>query len=271
MAAGKWIGGILGFMQGGPLGALAGFAIGWLFDSGLDTFSEGESGDEHQRRQGGRNAQYYQQQRQYAEGQRNTFLFSILALASYVIRADGKVMYSEMQTVRNFLRQNFGEVAVKQGEEILLRLFEQQKQMGWQQFSNTIRQACIQISFNMGYSERLQLFNFLVIIAQADGMIVSEEINVLKKIAQHLGLSAADVDSMLNLKDSSTNLEAAYRVLGIAPSATNDEVKKAYRQMALKHHPDRVSTLGNDVKKAAQKKFQEINNAKDLIYKARGM
>lgn len=76
---------------------------------------------------------------------------------------------------------------------------------------------------------------------------------------------------MLNLKDSSTNLEAAYRVLGIAPSATNDEVKKAYRQMALKHHPDRVSTLGNDVKKAAQKKFQEINNAKDLIYKARGI
>lgn len=271
MAAGKWIGGILGFMQGGPLGALAGFAIGWLFDSGLDTFSEGESGKEYRQRQGNRYAQYNQQQRQYAEGQRNTFLFSILALASYVIRADGKVMHSEMQTVRNFLRQNFGEVAVKQGEEILLRLFEQQKQMGWQQFSNTIRQACIQISFNMGYSERLQLFNFLAIIAQADGMIVSEEVNVLKEIAQYLGLSAADVDSMLNLKDSSTNLEAAYRVLGIAPSATNDEVKKAYRQMALKHHPDRVSTLGNDVKKAAQKKFQEINNAKDLIYKARGM
>ena len=271
MAAGKWIGGILGFMQGGPLGALAGFAIGWLFDSGLDTFSEGGSGDEYRQRQGNRYAQYNQQQRQYAEGQRNTFLFSILALASYVIRADGKVMHSEMQTVRNFLRQNFGEVAVKQGEEILLRLFEQQKQMGWQQFSNTIRQACIQISFNMGYSERLQLFNFLAIIAQADGMIVSEEVNVLKEIAQYLGLSAADVDSMLNLKDSSTNLEAAYRVLGIAPSATNDEVKKAYRQMALKHHPDRVSTLGNDVMKAAQKKIQEINNAKDLIYKARGM
>ncbi len=271
MAAGKWIGGILGLMQGGPLGALAGFAIGWLFDSGLDSFSEGGSGDEYRQHQGNRYAQYNQQQRQYAEGQRNTFLFSILALASYVIRADGKVMHSEMQTVRNFLRQNFGEVAVKQGEEILLRLFEQQKQMGWQQFSNIIRQACIQISFNMGYSERLQLFNFLVIIAQADGMIVSEEVNVLKEIAQYLGLSAADVDSMLNLKDSSTNLEAAYRVLGIAPSATNDEVKKAYRQMALKHHPDRVSTLGNDVKKAAQKKFQEINNAKDLIYKARGI
>lgn len=76
---------------------------------------------------------------------------------------------------------------------------------------------------------------------------------------------------MLNLKDSSSSLEAAYRVLGVSPSATNEEVKNAYRQMALKHHPDKVSTLGDDVRKAAQKKFQEINNAKDLIYKARGI
>lgn len=86
-----------------------------------------------------------------------------------------------------------------------------------------------------------------------------------------MGLSAADVDSMLNLKDSSSSLEAAYRVLGVSPSASNEEVKNAYRQMALKHHPDKVSTLGDDVRKAAQKKFQEINNAKDLIYKARGI
>jgi DnaJ like chaperone protein len=60
-------------------------------------------------------------------------------------------------------------------------------------------------------------------------------------------------------------------VLGISPTASDDEVKKAYRQMALKHHPDKVSTLGEDVKKAAEKKFQEINNAKDIIYKSRGL
>ena len=100
---------------------------------------------------------------------------------------------------------------------------------------------------------------------------MTEEINVLKEVAINLGLSATDVDSMLNLKDSSSSLEAAYRVLGVSPSATNEEVKNAYRQMALKHHPDKVSTLGDDVRKAAQKKFQEINNAKDKIYKARGL
>ena len=76
---------------------------------------------------------------------------------------------------------------------------------------------------------------------------------------------------MLNLRSSKDDLEAAYKVLGISPSATDDEVKAAYRQMALKHHPDKVATLGEDVRKAAEKKFQEINDAKDKIYKARGL
>ena len=76
---------------------------------------------------------------------------------------------------------------------------------------------------------------------------------------------------MLNLRTGSTNLEAAYKVLEISPSATDDEVKAAYRRLALKHHPDRVATLGDDVRKAAEKKFQEINAAKDLIFKARGL
>ena len=70
---------------------------------------------------------------------------------------------------------------------------------------------------------------------------------------------------------SGGSLEDAYKVLGLTPDATDDEVKAAYRRMALKHHPDRVATLGDDVKKAAEKKFQEINAAKDLIYKARGL
>lgn len=66
-------------------------------------------------------------------------------------------------------------------------------------------------------------------------------------------------------------LDEAYKILGISPNATNDEVKAAYRKMALKHHPDRVSTLGDDIREAAEKKFQEINNAKERIYKARGL
>jgi DnaJ like chaperone protein len=124
---------------------------------------------------------------------------------------------------------------------------------------------------NMDYSQRLQLVSFLVTIAQADGSVVQAEIQALRDVAASLGISAADVESMLNLRSGKNDLEAAYKVLGISPSATDDEVKAAYRQMALKHHPDRVAKLGEDVRKAAEKKFQEINDAKDKIYKARGL
>ncbi|MFZ1236936.1 MAG: TerB family tellurite resistance protein [Prevotella sp.] len=271
MAVGKWIGGILGFIQGGPLGALAGFALGWLFDKGIDAVNDPHNNP--QQSDNGYHAyqQYTQNRRQYEEGQRNSFLFSLLTLTSYIIRADGKVMHSEMEMVRTFLRQNFGPMAVDEGEKILLKLFEHQKQVGWNNFRSTIYSACLQIRQNMDDAQRLQLLHFLVMIAQVDGQVVMEEINALKEIAANLGISAADVDSMLNLRDSSSNLEAAYKVLGVSPSATDDEVKKAYRAMALKHHPDRVSALGEDVSKAAEKKFQEINNAKESIYKARNL
>ena len=117
----------------------------------------------------------------------------------------------------------------------------------------------------------MQLLNFLVSIAQADGVVVSEEIEALHNVALWMGISATDLDSMLNLSNGCSNLDAAYKVLGIDASATDDEVKAAYRKMALKHHPDRVATLGEDVRKAAEKKFQEINEAKEVIYKARGL
>ena len=218
MAAGKWIGGVLGFITAGPLGALAGYALGSLFEHGLDAVNrdgdhhynnayDAYSGQQHNGRQGFGN-QGYSRQQSY-EGERNSFMFSLLVLSSYIINADGKIMHSEMEMVRRFLRQNFGEAASQQGEEILL-----------------------------------------------------------------MGLSAEDVDQMLNLESgasSTGSLDNAYRVLGISPDASNDEVKAAYRKMALKHHPDKVAALGEDVRRAAEKKFQEINDAKDRIYKARGL
>lgn len=280
MAAGKWIGGVLGFITAGPLGALAGYALGSLFEHGLDAVNrdgdhhynnayDAYSGQQHSGRQGFGN-QGYSRQQSY-EGERNSFMFSLLVLSSYIINADGKIMHSEMEMVRRFLRQNFGEAAKQQGEEILLKLFEQQKQMGMPLFRETIRQSCAQISANMDYSQRLQLLSFLVMIAQADGLVVEQEVAALQDVAYSLGISPADLDSMLNLRNGSNNLDAAYKVLGINADATDDEVKAAYRKMALKHHPDRVATLGEDVRKAAEKKFQEINEAKEIIYKARNL
>ena len=284
MAAGKWIGGFLGFITAGPLGALAGFALGSLFDHGMDEVNKpgkgggNEYSNAYEAYSGyGRSQQGYGQQHAY-EGQRNSFMFSLLVLSSYIIAVDGKIMHSEMELVRRFLLQNFGESAKKQGEEILLKLFEQQKRMCIQQYRSVIHVSCHQIRANMMYEQRLQLLNFLVMIAQADNVVSPEEVQALKEIAIHMGLEPSDVDQMLGMHgdssssaSSDTSLDDAYRILGITPDASNDEVKAAYRKMALKHHPDKVAALGEDVRRAAEKKFQEINDAKDKIYKARGI
>lgn len=260
MGLGKWIGGIVGFMAAGPLGALAGYAIGSMF----------ENKDEDNYSGGGYGGRTTYENPGY--GQRNSFLFSLLVMASYIIKADGKVMHSEMEFVRRFLRANFGEQAVNEGNQILLNLFEQRKKMDANNpmaFKNTIYECGVQIKQNLGYEERLQMLNFLAQIAKSDGNICQAEIEALKEVATAMGLSAQEVESMLNL--GGNTLEQAYKVLEIKPTATDDEVKVAYRKLALKHHPDRVATLGEDVKKAAEEKFQQINNAKDMIYKARGM
>ena len=248
----------MGFMTMGPLGALAGYFIGSWFDkkTGEMQYDDGPDG-EGQR---------------HAQGQRNSFLFSMLVMASYVIRADRRVMHSEMEFVRRFLRANFGEEAVAEGEDILLKLFEEAKRLD--QASPTAYRDMIfdcggQMAVHLNYGERLQLLDFLIKIAQSDGSVCAEEIRALKDVAQAMRLSGSEVDSMLNLKGDS--LADAYKVLEVDPSATDDEVRAAFRKLALKHHPYRVATLGEDVRRAAEAKFQQINNAKERVYKARGM
>ena len=265
MALGKWIGGILGFMSGGPLGALAGIVLGGLFDNMLDGVNTPETQGTFDGYSGYQTRSYEQQ----VQGQRNSFLFSMLVLASYIIKADGKVMHSEMELVRNMLRQNFGDVASQQGDEILRRLFDEQKRVGEHQFKTTVADCCRQIAMNMDYSQRLQLLNFLVMISQADGRVDPSEVIAMKECAQWMQMSADEIDSMLGMgKD---DLESAYKVLGVSPDATDAEVKRAYRNLALNHHPDKVAALGEDIRKAAEKKFQEINDAKERIWKARGL
>lgn len=255
MAFGKWIGGVIGWMAGGPLGALAGFVIGSLFDNTVITTNlQTQNNDDP------------------TIGHRNSFLFSMLVMASYIIKADGKIMHSEMEFVRRFLRDNFGEQAMNEGNQILLNLFEQRKRMDAvnpNSFKQTIYDCGQQIAANLNYGERLQLLRFLAMIAMSDGNVCSQEIDALKEVATAMNLSANDVDSMLNL--GSSNLDAAYKVLEIDPSATDDEVKAAYRALAKKHHPDRVASLGDDIHKAAEEKFRQINEAKDQIFKARNI
>lgn len=256
MGYGKWLGGALGFMTMGPLGALAGYFVGSWFDAVSES---NESSNEDR-------SQYS------AEGQRNSFFFSMMVLTSYIIRSDGRIMHSEMEFVRRYLRNNFGPGAAEQGERVLLMLFEKAKELDRRSpdaFRKMIYDCGTQIADNMPEAQRLQLLAFLIQIAKSDGYVSPEEVEALNEVAAAMRLSMQDFDSMYNLGGKS--LAEAYKVLEIDASATDDEVKAAYRKLALKHHPDRVATLGEDVRRAAEEKFQQINNAKDQIYKARGI
>jgi DnaJ like chaperone protein len=138
-----------------------------------------------------------------------------------------------------------------------------------QAFRHTIQQCGAQLASALTYEQRLQLMAFLCGIAKADGTVTTDEVEALREVAQYMMLQQSEVDSLLNLGGSS--LEDAYKVLEVSPDATDQEVRAAYRRLALKHHPDKVAMLGDDVKRAAEEKFQQINNAKERIYKARGM
>ena len=255
MAFGKWIGGYLGWSAFGPLGGIIGFVVGALFDVATEGNGEGES------------MRLTDEQSQ--QGNRNSFFISMLVLAAYIVKADGKVMHSEMELVRGMLRQNFGDDAARQGDEMMRQLFREQDRMGASVYRQNIRQACQQIAVHVDYSGRLQLLNFLVMIAKADGRVDQVEIEALKEVAQWMQMSPQEVDAMLHLEGDS--LEDAYKVLGVSPDVSDAELKRVYRKLALEHHPDRVAKLGDDVRRAAEKKFQEINAAKDRIWKARGL
>ena len=248
MGSGKWIGGLLGFMGGGPLGALAGFIFGSAFDFLSDNSSSVSTVD---------------------KDERNRFIFSLMLLSADIIQTDGKIMHSEMEYVRQFLRRNFGESAVAEGESHILKIFEWRKKVGEQAWRQKIAECCSQLSRVMPQEQRIQLIAYLAEVAKADKGISADEKQALYRIAAGMGLSVGIVDQMLGL--GGTSLDDAYTVLGINKNATDDEVRKAYKQLALKYHPDHMAGLGEDIKKAAEEKFKEINHAKDRIYKSRGM
>lgn len=241
MGTGKWIAGILGWAMFGPIGGI----LGYFIASGLEKLNEDTTlqNDDRYRNQ----------------GQRNSFLMSLLVLSAAVIKADGKTTSQELATLRSFFARNFGPQAGNDAEEIVKKIISQ---------DFNLYEICTQIRSNMDYSQRLQLFHYLVSLGACDGFD-QREIDILETIATYIGLSKNESDSIFAQFRPSN--DSNYRVLEITPDATNDEVKKAYRKMAIKYHPDKVATLGEDVQKAAEEKFKAISLAYEAICKERGM
>lgn len=260
MGFGKWIVGALGWAMFGPIGGI----LGYYFTSKLEKLSEEAAvGSEDQ---------------SWTQGQRNSFLMSLLVLSAAVIKADGKASAQELQTLRRFFTKNFGANAAQEIEEIVQELIRK---------DFNLYEVCVQVRSCMDYSQRLQLYHYLVELGACDGLI-QREIDVIEVIGTYIGLAKEDIDAIFaqfgrynsnsgsqgsssNNSSSYSNSESNYRILGISPSATDDEVKKAYRKMAIKYHPDKVATLGEDVQKAAEEKFKTISQAYEAICKERGI
>jgi DnaJ like chaperone protein len=238
MKYGKWLGGGLGWAFGGPIGAILGFAFGSMYDS-MQT------------------GKY-----QYKPGatQRGDFNVSLLILSAAVMKADNRITKSELDYVKAFLIRQFGQQA---GQEQLLALREILKQ------DFNVSDVSRQIGQYMDYSSRLQLLHYLFGLSGADGNTHPKEVDLIVTIASFLGVRTPDLNSIkaMFVKD----INSAFQILEITPDANEDEIKKAYRKMAVKYHPDKVAHLGDDVKKAATEKFQKVQAAYDEIKKQRGI
>ena len=237
---GKWLGGGLGFVMGGPIGGLMGFLVGSVIDSTSIHTSNYTSAN--------------------ARTSQGDFGLSLLVLVAAVMKADGKIVKSELDYVKQFFIRQFGQESAKQALLMLKDIIKQEI---------PVRDVCLQIKGNMDYSSRLQLLHILFNISLADSTIHPSEIEIIEKISTYLGVASGDFLSIKNMFIPET--DSSYKILEIDPASTNDEIKKAYRKMAMKYHPDKVSHLGEDFRKSADEKFAMVNEAYEKIKKERNI
>jgi DnaJ like chaperone protein len=242
---GKWIAGGLGWALAGPIGGILGYVLGSLFDNAslvpVQGFEE-------------------QDPRTYRQTASGDFHVSLMVLCAAVMRADGKVVVGELDFVKDFFKRHYG---VQQTKELMLLLREMLKK------DFDVREVCMQIRQHMDHPSRLQLLHLLYGVAKADGTVEKKEMEEIERIASWLGISQADAHSLRGMYYRDIN--HAYEVLELTADATDDELRKAYRKLAAKYHPDKVSHLGEDVRKAAEEKFKALQHAYEQIKKKRGI
>jgi len=241
----KWIGAALGWSFGGPIGAILGLALGSVFDG----MSNGDGSSVFREPSANR-----------PQTQSGDFEVSLLILASIVIKADGKQDQREL----DFVRVQFVNMYGKERANHAFKLF---KEISKQQHIST-RQVCLQIRQMMEHASRLQLIHFLFGIAKADAAVTEDEVYQIYTIAGYLGINHNDYESIKAMFYKSA--DSAYKILEIDKTATNDEIKKAFRTMAKKYHPDKVIHLGKEHQQGAEEKFRQVQTAYEQLQKERG-
>ena len=287
MGVTKWILTGLGWVSAGPIGALLGYFLGRTIEGlsqnprlGDSNYYMGRDGTPHQSGHGPfRNT-----------GTQNDIDVALLVLIAAVIKSDGSVKREELDYVKQFLRKNYTEEKAK---TLLLMLRELVKPETY----IDVDAVCLQIKQNTDYTTRYHMMDFLFALAVADNAYFPEENKVIRVIASRLGINSRDYVSMFTRhvngrfnsragnngysgsyggsrsygSASTASRKDPYKVLGLTSAATDEEVKKAYRRLAMKYHPDKVDGMGEEVKKNAEAQFREINEAYEQIKTARGM
>lgn len=245
----KWLGAGLGFTLGGPIGAILGYFLGNAVD--------GDAKEIEAKKYKKRNTSQKSRQRVHATP--GDFEVSLLILASVVIKADGKVDESELDYVRKYFVKMYGRDKANKTFKLFNGIIKKKI---------STRQVSIQIREHITHASRLQLIHFLFGIAKADGTVTASEEQEIQKIAGYFYISEHDYASIKAMFYN--EIDSAYKILEIRKDVSDDEVKKAYRKMAKKYHPDRVVSVSEAHKAGAKEKFQSIQEAYENIKKERG-
>ena len=232
----KWIFGGLGWAIGGPIGGILGFALGSITEESQKTYTQGRP------------------------VLSNDFSAVLLVLCAAVMKADQRIMRSELDFVKNYFFRQFGEAHTQERMQLFREILKQ---------DIPLAQVCEQVRQHLDPASRLQLLHLLFGLAGSDGSVGSAELKVIDQISSLIGIGQKDFESIkaMFVKDT----ESAYKILEIERSASNEELKKAYRRMAVKYHPDKVHHLGPEFQQDAQEKFKKINEAHEAIKKERGL
>lgn len=247
-----WIAGAVGWVFQGPIGALLGFAAAQIWNritnanAASASSSPPPSGSTAHNTSGGDRTD-------------GNFAFSLMVLVAAIMQADGHATRDELAVVKQFLRKNTSIEFASSALDLLKQLLKQ---------SVPVPPVCGQIRRNMNIADRRALLHLLYSIAYADGSCHPAEARLLATIASQLGLSASDAQSIAAMFEAS-DAEADYRILEISSSASDDEVRQAYRRMVKKHHPDTVAHLGPEFQQAAAEKFRAVHTAYERILQRR--